>query len=207
MVRREVRHEWRGDGITAYKIKVIDDDSLTDLEKFCGPDGFFTQFNDALQRNNQSFFKMETEWVRAVCANTLRDHPDWLQGRFAAQSPKAYAQKILRWLTVAEKYERQGNIDQAMRYAFLVGLEWQEAAMKFRWQDDAQRGEKVAGGARNAAHATNAQHREPRERRFARMAELIPHHGVYGAARICEDEGFGKARTIHRQWYRHHKKL
>lgn len=68
---------------------------------------------------------------------------------------------------------------------------------------DALRGEKVAGGSESAAHATNARHVPMRERRFARMRELVPKVGVDKAAAQCAVEGLGSFDAIKRQWNRH----
>lgn len=69
----------------------------------------------------------------------------------------------------------------------------------------ALRGQKVAGGSRNAAHKTNEKHRSTREARFARMATLIESIGVDSAAAQCESEGLGGRDAIKRQWNRHKK--
>lgn len=43
--------------------------------------------------------------------------------------------------------------------------------MKWAWEDDALRGEKIIEGSRNAARQTNVGHGEKCARRFARMDE------------------------------------
>lgn len=71
---------------------------------------------------------------------------------------------------------------------------------------DAQRGKKVGEGLKDAAAITNARHSLPRERRFARLRELLPSMKLEPAAYQCESEGLGKAGAIIKQWNRHKKK-
>lgn len=88
--------------------------------------------------------------------------------------------------------------------AFIAGQHFR-AALGKEHESDAVRGEKVAGGARNSAHATNARHAASREQRFARMRELVPEMGVDAAACQCEVEGLGSWQGIKKQWNRHEK--
>lgn len=53
---------------------------------------------------------------------------------------------------------------------------------------------------------TAAMHGPLREKRFTRMAELIPELGIENAARQCEAEGLGGWQGIKRQWDRFQKK-
>ena len=83
-----------------------------------------------------------------------------------------------------------------------VGYLWAEYKFRMRVEADAMRGEKVMSGARSAADAINSRHAEIRQRRLARMAELVPSMGVDRAAAQCELEGIGHWQAVKRQWNR-----
>ena len=90
--------------------------------------------------------------------------------------------------------------------AFEAGRHFQIALGK-EHEFDALRGEKVAGGARNSAHQSNARHEEMRAKRLARMEELISDgKTVKAAACICEMEGLGSWQTVRQTWYRYQEK-
>ncbi|WP_136683122.1 hypothetical protein [Falsirhodobacter xinxiangensis] len=99
----------------------------------------------------------------------------------------------------------QEHIATVALYAFTAGRHLQIALGK-EHEPDAIRGEKVAGGLRNLAHSTNRRHEGPRERRFARLRELVPQIGLDKACATCETEGLGKHEAIKRQWNRHLQK-
>lgn len=67
-------------------------------------------------------------------------------------------------------------------------------------------GRPVKQGQKEAARQTNARHAKLRERRFARMRELVPPMKVENAARHCEAEGLGSWQAIERQWNRWQEK-
>ena len=132
-----------------------------------------------------------------------------------ADRPEAAPEDSLVWfareiqfdLQLADRFTEDNDADKAARFAFAAASRWATMVMKFSWEVDALRGEKVAGGARNSAHQTNSRHRDLRQRRFERMR----HHmatglGVENAANACEAEGLGNAGAIKRQWDRHREK-
>ncbi|SMO69569.1 hypothetical protein [Paracoccus laeviglucosivorans] len=98
----------------------------------------------------------------------------------------------------------QEHVAMAAVYAFTAGRHFQLAIGK-EHELDALRGGKVLKSARKAAEQTNALHAAQRERRLARMAELVPHLGPSQAARNCEREGLGAVSAILSQWHRHQK--
>jgi hypothetical protein len=149
-------------------------------------------------------FGADTEIMRRVCNKILEGWPpDSLP---EAHTREDYARRILHELKFTDACIEEGAAEHAATSALQVGLFWQEAAMKFRWEDDAIRGEKVAGGAKNSAHLTNARHDALREQRFLRMATLIPTIGIDKAAVQCETEQLGHRDAIKRQWNRHKEK-
>ncbi len=81
----------------------------------------------------------------------------------------------------------------------LLALLW----FKHNWQADSLRGRKVGRGLSEAAEKTSLAHRPLRERRLARMRELLAEgHKIENAARYCEAEGLGGWQAIRRQWNR-----
>jgi len=125
---------------------------------------------------------------------------------FAVTGP-AYAGKILTHFRRADNLLDQSNLTQSQaisvaREWMLIGETWAEAKFVINHSRAAISGEKVAGGRRNSAHATNARHHNLRQKRFARMKDLIPSLGVENAARQCEAEGLGGWQAIRRQWDR-----
>lgn len=83
-----------------------------------------------------------------------------------------------------------------------LGFLWAEYKYRMKFEANALRGRKVLNGARVAAEAVNDQHSEIRERRLARMAELVPIIGADKAAAQCELDGLGNWQAIKRQWHR-----
>lgn len=124
-------------------------------------------------------------------------------------TPESLAFEILSGIrTVKEDIDcRDPDIaDRIARIAFLAGVRWAQADLKWREEKHAIRGTKVAGGERNSAHKTNAKHEPLRNRRFSRMAELVPEMGVDKAAAQCETEGLGHRDAIKKQWNRFKKR-
>lgn len=124
------------------------------------------------------------------------------KGPHKRDSQAWFSQQILIFHSVVKKAIEAGDADEAARFAYEMGYLHSQAHMKGRWEPDALRGEKVAGGERNAAHSTNVQHEDLRAKRFARMGELVPTLGVDKAAIQCELDGLGGHAAIKRQWNR-----
>lgn len=123
-----------------------------------------------------------------------------------SDSPQAFANSILQAVRVSKKAIEEGNSDLAAAMGFYAGVTWERAKMKWAWEEDALRGEKVAGGAKNSAHRTNLNHAQRRAQRMTRMAELTAQGlNLSCAAAQCEVEGLGKTGAIRQQWYRHRK--
>lgn len=104
-----------------------------------------------------------------------------------------YASNIL-----SAYYARQDDI--------LFGFLWAEYRLKLRVQKVANTGGKVISATKKAAEQTTAKYSQLRERRFARMAALVPEIGVDKAAAQCAAEGLGSWQAIKRQWNRFQKK-
>lgn len=102
-----------------------------------------------------------------------------------------------------ERSLAEGDAQRAAAYAAnageLLALLW----FKHNWQADSLRGRKVGRGLSEAAEKTSLAHRPLRERRLARMRELLAEgHKIENAARYCEAEGLGGWQAIQRQWNR-----
>jgi hypothetical protein len=116
-----------------------------------------------------------------------------------------FATRIMKHLDCADAKVAGGDAAEAALHAFYAATEWATMVMKFSWEVDALRGEKVAGGARNSAHATNTKHEETRRIRLDRMRHHLgatPDMSVDSAAHACAAEGLGSAQAIRRQWDR-----
>lgn len=183
----------RGTGITAREITVYDAKA--------GEAPPALAWNDAVERGG--LFGAVSQEALRTCEKILEN-----ANAEAApiDSPEDFAQVIAKHLAYAKNEIQAGDADRAARFAFIAGMEWARATMKWGWEPDALRGEKVAGGEHNAALRTNERHVPLRARRFARMRELVPQIGVDSAAAQCEAEGLGNRDAIKRQWNRHGNK-
>ncbi|MGB3864777.1 MAG: hypothetical protein WBA29_04000 [Xanthobacteraceae bacterium] len=186
-----------GTGITAREVTLYDVQRGESL-----PKSFWEGITESFKKHGH--FGMVALEAEEICNQVLAN----FKGDMApVDSPEAFAQIILKHIAIAkDNIGHRDDADYAARHAFEAGVEWARAMMKWQWELDALRGQKVAGGERNAAHQTNRRHDKLREARFARMAELVPGIGVDKAAAQCEVEGLGKRTGIKRQWYRHHPK-
>jgi hypothetical protein len=101
-----------------------------------------------------------------------------------------------------EAHLKAGRTEWAMRLAGEIAEALALLRIKYAWEPDALRGRAVGNGLKDAAAITNARHAPLRERRFARMSELVPKVGVENAARICEAEELGGWQGIVKQWGR-----
>ncbi|SMQ74275.1 hypothetical protein SAMN06297468_2507 [Altererythrobacter xiamenensis] len=97
--------------------------------------------------------------------------------------------------------ERRDKAEEAKALWQLRG-DYIETGMRL----DAARGKKVAAAQKEAAALTNAKHGSMRERRFARIGQLLPKMSLQSAAAQCEREQLGSAEAIVRQWNRHKQK-
>lgn len=141
-------------------------------------------------------FAVASDGIHGLCERIMESE--------SPEDMKEYARKILILLIHARGAIEEGNAVSAARYAFRAGQESETMRLKFGFEVDAVRGQKVAGGARNSAHATNARHAELRKRRFERMEHHIASGlGVESAAYACEDEGLGGWQGIKKQWDRY----
>lgn len=142
-----------------------------------------------------------------LCEALLEATPRTDDG-YAVDSPESFAQYIAKCIRMAKISIGEGSADQAAVHAWRAGVEWARATMKWQWEADALRGEKVATAAGDGADKTNARHRVQREKRMARMAELVRERGsVDSAAAECEVLGLGSRGAIKRQWYRRTRKV
>ncbi|WP_137700027.1 hypothetical protein [Marimonas lutisalis] len=109
-----------------------------------------------------------------------------------------------RVLVEAERAYESGDPDQIFSHAVTLGGAITQLSMRRVFLPSVTRGEKVAGGSKNAAHATNARHEEMRKTRFARLRGLMDGRNLSlsSAAEICEKEGLGSAAAIKKQWNR-----
>lgn len=123
---------------------------------------------------------------------------------------RKYAEQIQRLITDTRQTIGQARdhdtADMAAATAFNAGVAWAMAKMKWEWEPSAITGEAVRSGQKAAGAETNKRHVPLREKRFARMRELVPERGVDSAAAACAAEGLGTPDAIKKQWNRHHKK-
>lgn len=114
-----------------------------------------------------------TEVTEGAASMSRRHHAQQVPREFDAIN------RILAAMLVADDHNPsddpalQEHLATVAVKAFIAG-EYFRAALGKKHESDAVRGERVAGGARNAAHATNERHEALRERRMASMTELIP---------------------------------
>ena len=167
----------------------------------------FEEFKRAFARNG-GLFGIATEAARNRCEPILLAvSKEGRKGPLVTDSEEAFAIAITNWIRVASDAIAENNAEDAARLAFQAGVQWGLAQMKWQWESDALRGEKVAKGLREAARQTNAAWVVQRERRFARMKQLVLNRRAENAARDCEAEGLGNWQGILRQWNRHLAKL
>lgn len=179
-----------GTGITRRKRVVHDGQSLMDELKRQG---------DAHRALGEYAGSEPVPGMVAVCERILArgdkfDHGD--------DSEADFASGILIYHRQALAHITAGKADQAAAFAFAAGRLWATASMKWAWERDALTGQKNLAGSSKAGEATSRQHGPMRERRFARMAELVQQMPVEKAARTCEAEGMGGWQGIKRQWDR-----
>lgn len=107
-----------------------------------------------------------------------------------------------RWQVEAARAEMdRGGMDQARVH--LAHADHALTSMNYLHDKDRTRGVGIVQAGRDGAAMTNAQHSALRERRFARLRELLPELNLQTAAAICESEGMGSADAIIKQWNRH----
>lgn len=183
----------QGTGITAETVTSYSGEDIKE-----GADKIFTAIAQAYQEGGGDFGMVTLQWVKV--AESIKDE---FNEEFPERDSMAwFAQQVLRHHQLAKADMERGKTDSAMRFAFDLGKIVERWRIKCSWEDDALRGTKVAGGQNNAAHKTNVRHEIPRDKRFARMRELIPTLGVDKAAAQCSIEGMGRFDTIKKQWNR-----
>lgn len=187
----------KGTGITAEpRVKYDGDDIPAAIT------AWLTGWGNAWRKGGGDYGAVTLDLIE-TCEEIL-DHAG--DGPHAPDSQADFAERILWHHKIAKAEIAKGNADIAARMAVRVGYLCCQASMKWKWEDDALRGGKVAGGEKNAAHKTNSRHVALREARFARMTVLVPKIGVDKAAAQCEVEGFGKLAAIKKQWNRFQSK-
>jgi hypothetical protein len=151
----------------------------------------------------RGLFGVVSSEAESVCRSILAE----ASSDEKVDNPQELARPILKFIEAARDAIERGDADRAARWAFVAGMEWGRATMKWAWEPDALRGERVAGGERNAAAETNKRHEPKRDKRLARMRELTASTmRVSKAAAQCEAEGLGPRGAIERQWNRWVKK-
>ncbi|MDG1369460.1 MAG: hypothetical protein P8Q48_04355 [Paracoccaceae bacterium] len=120
-----------------------------------------------------------------------------------ALSDEAFLCRIAKHSRWTKDYLVKGNTERLLPAALQLGSQLKELELRRRGLKLAERGNKVAGGARNSAQQTNQRHQKPRAERFARMKYYLDRGlKVTEAARACAKEGLGSKSAIMRQWYR-----
>jgi hypothetical protein len=160
--------------------------------------GISLGFGNSIQQSSE---KIENR-LRPMCYRAMIE----LHAGVDAEARTPHNLPLLTFLAFAgEVIEAigEGDIDGAMDMLFICGFIWGEIESKYRWQSDAGRGQKVIGGARNSAQATNDRHVPLRRRRMERMVELVQDMNVTNAAYQCEVEGLGAAENVRKTWTRY----
>lgn len=189
------RKEARGRGITAREVTLFDAKDPADAAAMML---WFDSLGEELRA--KGLWGAATHQMRAACEGIMQSQPD--RGH-QPDSPRDFAQKILRSLELADHAILEGQAELAARLALDAGQLWATAVMKWSWEADALRGEKVVGGARNSARKNSEKLHAPiRLVRMGRMEELVPQFGPTRAAAMCETEGLGPMGAIQRQWTR-----
>lgn len=107
-----------------------------------------------------------------------------------------------RWqVETARAYLDRGDMVSARVH--LAQADHALTSMDYLHDKDRLRGAGTVQASRDGAAMTNAKHKAMRERRFARLSELLPDLNLETAAAICETEGLGGAQAIVKQWNRH----
>lgn len=122
-------------------------------------------------------------------------------------SDEAFLCRIAKYARSAKGHFIEGNLERLLRAALKLGMQFKELELRRRGLKLAERGNNVAGGAKNAARWVNRRHDKPRALRFDRMQHHLDQGlSIEKAAQACEHEGLGKQGAIKRQWNRHKKK-
>jgi hypothetical protein len=194
----------QGTGITARDVLVVESDEDAEV--------VFKAQEENRREGGGAFGGVSLRAAR-ICERILgRRSP--APGVYCGPAPREdsieeFAQKVGGLIGLSKRTIAEGNADKAALYAWMAGMEWARAQMKWASEVDALRGQKVADGQREGARQTNARHALPREKRFAVMAELVPKVGVEEAARRCANiKGMGTQTqspiklqaAIKRQW-------
>lgn len=194
-----------GTGITQYERTDYDVTGKTpgDIEKAISG---FLAFNDTLERNG-GFFGAETEQARKTCEGIRANYQGEFDGTgFPNDTPEGFARSILRQLDYAARCIADGNADQAARFAFSAGRQWERALMKWRWEDDALRGVKTAKAASAGGAARAGRLGHDTEARLDAMAEYIAAgHSIARAAELAARRGLGTGEANKKLWGRHKK--
>lgn len=145
------------------------------------------EFNENIKRYNGIFgaaYAHVRDECRLIIDKHQAKHPEDAFETYQEDSPHYFAHEILNLLQFADNAIEAGNPDEAARRAMGAGILWGMVVVKWEWELDALRGEKVAGGAKNSAHQKNEKHKSLRERRREAIDELIPEIGLDNAARV-----------------------
>ena len=143
-----------GTGITADEIVTYDGEDIYPAIR-----QFTEQFSSAVKKNGGIF--------AAISADAFALSEAILQraGKrpYAEQSEAWYAEEFLRYRKLAQDFINKGDPDNATNAAFRAGYIICEASMKFRWEDDALRGQgflKYPKMGHESVHGTDEQKRQ-----------------------------------------------
>lgn len=134
--------------------------------------------------------------------------PGWAYSRRYAEplTAEREAADLYFCIVGVENALSEGAPDRVFAHAVILGSAVNRFNLRRLHLKAVARGQKVAGGAKNSAHRTNQMHEPMREKRLARMAQLVSDMNVDSAAAQCEIEGLGRWGAIKRQWNRHREK-
>lgn len=183
-----------GAGITARTVRRLDHRNPEDAAEIAADEAAVAELEAA---GIDGFFGLTTLHVRAFLAGEIEraGPPPWPE-----ESRADFARRILDRIELADRVIKGGAAGLAAQFAFEAGDLWRAAVMKWQWEPDALRGQKVLYGARESARDRKEENEPLRRARLERMTALI-NTGMTTteAARECEAEGLGDWRAIIRQ--------
>ncbi|WP_018408408.1 hypothetical protein [Methylocystis rosea] len=190
----------RGTGITAYKVTAY----ATSPEDASALSETFDKSANAWNRAVKEGGIFHATWLPVIrtCEQILSEAKDAVP---IIDTPEDFAQRILQFIAATKEAINSGDADRAARLASIVGVEWATAKLKWGWEADALRGEKVVESAKAGGHKAAKWKRPKTERVLARMESLMPKMTVSGAAGQCAKEGLGAAAGNRALWYRHRR--
>lgn len=184
----------RGTGITAHEVTLFDPSEAKEpLREWA------KSWNRAINEGGGEFGAVSLQALRE-CKHILANSPP---APYPEDSQEAFAHHVAVSIRRAKKQIEIANADLAARLAFDAGVQWARATMKWAWEDDALRGEKVKKAASEGAGKTNAPKILKGNIQMARMAELLGEDmPIFNAAAKVAEEFGVSTESIRQKYYK-----